>query len=87
MIYVTTSLLVGGWARSQWPYLLAVFVLVAMQISLGVLTVQFGLQQPVLTVGHQLLAVLIVAFLAALSCRSPQKEAKTLPEITEESFF
>ena len=87
MIYVVTSLLIGGWARSQWPFLLAVFVLVVMQISLGLLTVQFGLNQPLLTVGHQLVAVLMVAFLAALICRRPPKEEPTLSESTHESFL
>ena len=87
LIFVITSLLVNGWSRSQWPFLLAVSVLVATQIGLGLLTVQFGLNQPLLTVGHQLVAVLMVALLAALSFRKPHETKATLPAMTDESLL
>ncbi len=83
LIFVITSLAVGGWARSQWLMLLSVFGLVTTQIIFGFLIVQLGLKQPFLTVGHQLLAALLVAFLAALSCRGPSNSSSALPLITD----
>ncbi len=87
LMFVVTSLLVGGWPRSQWPFLLPVSLLVSAQICLGLFTVQFGLNQPAITVAHQLVAALLVAFLAALSCRRPQKKTASFTSITEESLF
>ncbi len=87
LMFVLTSLLVGGWPRSQWPFLLSVSLLVATQIILGLLTVQFGLNQPFITVAHQLVAVLLVALLAALSTRRPQEILATLPGTTDESLL
>ena len=89
LLFVITSLLVSDWSRSQWRFLLAVFLLVATQISLGVLTVQFGLQQPVFTVAHQLVATLLVACLAALSCRRLPVSQVSMPStsIIEEPLF
>ena len=81
LTFVLTSLFVGGWPRSQWPYLLALFLLVATQMTLGILSLKFGLQQPLLTVTHQLIAALLVALLAALSFRSPQNSLPDLSEI------
>ena len=82
-----SSLFVGGWARSQWPFLLAVFLLLVSQISLGLLTVHFDLKNPSLTVAHQLVAALLVAFLAALSCSRPKEKVATLPVIAQKSHF
>ena len=71
LLFVVVSLLAGGWARRQWPLLLAVAGLVVAQIALGVFTLRLGLSQPALTVAHQLVASLLVASLAALACRRP----------------
>ena len=87
LIFVITAFLVGGWARTQWPLLLAVSGLVATQIILGLLTVMIGLQQPFLTVGHQLVAALLVAFLAALICRGPFNSSSTTPVIPDNPLF
>ena len=70
-VFVGVALLAGGWARQQWPLLLTALGLVAAQVALGVSTLRMGLSQPALTVGHQLVACLLVAVLAALSCRRP----------------
>lgn len=67
--FVAIALLAGGWARSQWPLLLGLAVLISTQITLGVLTLRLGLSQPAVTVAHQLVASLLVALLAALLCR------------------
>ncbi len=87
LFFVIISLLAGGWTRSQWPSLLAVFVLVITQVSLGLLTLEFGLKQPALTVSHQLLAALLVALLSALSFRRPQEKEVILPAMTKETFL
>ena len=86
-LLVITSLLVGGWARTQWPFLLIVSLLLASQISLGVLTVHFDLEQPFLTIAHQLVAALLVAFLAALSCRRPREDFAKLNAIAHKAQF
>ena len=87
VLLVITSLSVGGWARTQWPLLLVVSLLLASQISLGSLTVHFHLKQPVLTIAHQLVAALLVAFLAALSCRRPKEYSATLDIISNENHL
>ena len=72
LMFVLISFWVGGWPRSQWPFLLFVLGLVTIQVILGILTLGFGLSQPILTVSHQLVAALLVAVLAALTCRRPE---------------
>ncbi|MGC6483127.1 MAG: COX15/CtaA family protein [Synechococcus sp.] len=70
--FVVLALLVGGWTRRQWPFLLPTAALVMVQIGLGVFSLRLGLAQPVVTVAHQLVACLLVALLAALTCRRPR---------------
>ncbi len=64
-----TAVCVGGWFRSQWPFLLLVSSLIIFQILVGFVSVHFNLSHPSLRVLHQLLAALLVAFLASLCCR------------------
>ncbi len=85
LIFVFSSFAVRGWTRSQWPFLLAVLVLVLGQMTLGMITLNLGLENPLLTVFHQLAATLLVALLAALSFRSPHALAEKLPEMGMES--
>ena len=87
LMFVVTSLMAGGWTRSQWPLLLTVATLVAIQIGLGVLSVHFALAQPALTVAHQLVAVLLVALLAALSSMSPREPSVPLAQLTTETPY
>ncbi len=77
--FVFVAFIQGGWFRDQWPLLLFVVVLLMMQILLGVLSVHLLLDQPLVRVSHQLLACLLVASLAALSCRriSPSSSLKS----------
>ena len=49
---------------------LAALALVAGQIGLGIATLHLQLRQPALTIGHQLVAALLVALLAGLAGRS-----------------
>jgi len=71
LLFVVVALLVGGWSRRQWPWLLSSVLLVTFQAVLGVTTLRLGLQQPLVTITHQLVAALLVAVLAALTVRSP----------------
>ena len=87
LIFVISSLCVGGWTRSQWPLLMGVFLLVSAQISLGVLTMQLGLKQPFLTVSHQVVAALLIALLSALSCLRPQRKEVINPESSIDTFL
>ena len=71
LLFVVVALFVGGWSRRQWPWLLSSVLLVTFQAVLGVTTLRLGLQQPLVTITHQLVAALLVAVLAALTVRSP----------------
>ena len=84
-LFVAVALVAGGWARRQWPLLLAVASLVFLQIALGVFTLRLGLAQPSLTVAHQLVACLLVALLAALTCRRPHLSVQTDPALLDSS--
>ena len=83
--FVLTAMMVGGWPRRQWPFLLAAIGLVFLQITLGVLTLQLGLSQPVVTVAHQLVAAILVALLSALMFRTPEAQQLSLPVLIEDS--
>ena len=85
LLFVITSLFAGEWSRSQWRFLLVVSLLSVTQITLGVITLRLGLHQPWITISHQLVATLLVACLAALSCRSLAGTQSSLPLIPKES--
>ncbi|KGG12947.1 Heme A synthase [Prochlorococcus sp. MIT 0601] len=85
--FVITSIYKGGWFRDQWPFLLTVFSLLVIQIMLGVFSVQLGLKQPLLTISHQLIAALLVAFLSALSFRRPKAENLGINHDFQDSLF
>ena len=52
---------------NQWPYLLTITFLIISQIFLGVFSIKLGMSEPVLVIGHQLFACLLVAVLSALN--------------------
>ena len=85
LLFVGVALVSGRWGRSQWPLLLTAVLLVGTQIALGVSTLRLGLSQPVLTVGHQLVACLLVAVLAALMCRRQSPAADSLIAVPDSS--
>ncbi len=74
--FVISSLGVGGWPRSQWPWLSATLGLVGLQISVGVLSAKLELSNPSVTVAHQLIAALLVALLSSLAFKGPQEYPK-----------
>ena len=52
---------------NQWPYLLTITFLIIAQIFLGVFSIQLGMSEPGLVIGHQLVACLLVAVISALN--------------------
>ncbi len=76
--YVMTSLFASEWSRSQWPFLVSVLGLIAIQIALGYFSVIYGLSTPILIVAHQLVAALLVAFLSALLFKKPEAPSSVL---------
>ena len=52
---------------NQWRYLLTIVFLIISQIFLGVFSIQLGMTEPSLIIGHQLIACLLVAVLSALN--------------------
>lgn len=85
VVFVVVALIAGGWARQQWPLLCVALGLVAAQVALGVSTLRMGLSQPALTVGHQLVACLLVAVLSALACRRPPSASATPSVVLDSS--
>lgn len=85
LLFVAAALLSGRWGRSQWPLLCMALVLVGTQIALGVSTLRLGLSQPALTVAHQLVACLLVAVLAALTCRRQPPASDALIALSDSS--
>jgi len=51
----------------EWHYLLAIIFLIISQIFLGVFSIQLGMSEPSLIIGHQLIACLLVAVISALN--------------------
>ena len=52
---------------NQWPYFLMITFLIISQIFLGVFSIQLGMSEPALVIGHQLVACLLVAVISALN--------------------
>ncbi len=52
---------------NQWPYFLMITFLIISQICLGVFSIQLGMSEPFLVIGHQLVACLLVAVISALT--------------------
>lgn len=61
--------LTPGWCRQQRPLTITAALLVITQIGLGVSTLRLQLAIPGVTIAHQLVASLLLAILAALTCR------------------
>ncbi len=87
LTFVVTAVLAGGWPRSQWPYLVFISLLITLQVSLGILSMRFELSEPLITIGHQLVATLLVAYLALLSCSQPTLTSSEETQMVEKTFF
>ena len=61
--------------------------MLVIQVTLGITSVRMGLSEPAVTVGHQLIAAILVALLAALSSRRPDSLDPKVSEIVNESIL
>jgi heme a synthase len=64
------TLLTPATRQRSWPFALAGVLLVVLQVVLGVLTLRLSLAVPLVTVGHQITAALLVGLLTGLAVRS-----------------
>ena len=64
------TLLTPATRQRSWPFALAGALLVVLQVVLGVLTLRLSLAVPLVTVGHQITAALLVGLLTGLAVRS-----------------
>ena len=83
--FAGAAVLAGGWARQQWPWLGGAVLLVLVQVALGVFTLRLGLSQPAVTVAHQLVAALLIALLAALLVRSPDRPSPSRSVVLDDT--
>jgi cytochrome c oxidase assembly protein subunit 15 len=70
LLLSASMVLLPGPQRSQWRLAGAAAALTVLQVLLGVFTLRLALAVPLVTVGHQITAALLVAVLAALAVRS-----------------
>jgi len=61
---------------NNWKYLCSLFLLLISQIFLGILSLKTNLTEPMLVIGHQLNASLLIAILTALIFRNPKLNKK-----------
>ncbi len=67
ILFVIFSSFHGDVFINQWPYFLSIIFLISAQIFLGVFSIQLGMSEPTLIIGHQLIACLLVAVISALN--------------------
>jgi len=67
ILFVIVSSLQRDVFVDQWPYLLLIILLIISQILLGVFSIHLGMSEPILIIGHQLIACLLVAVISALN--------------------
>ena len=69
LLLAVLTALRAGWCRQQRPLTTTAALLVISQIGLGVVSLRLQLAVPGVTIAHQLVAALLLAILAALTCR------------------
>ena len=69
LLLAVLTALSAGWCRQQRPLTTTAALLVISQIGLGVVSLRLQLAVPGVTIAHQLVAALLLAILAALTCR------------------
>ena len=67
ILFVIISFIKRDVFINEWPYFLMIIFLISSQILLGVFSVQSGMSEPALIVGHQLIACLLVSVISALN--------------------
>jgi len=87
IFFVIYSLASVGWTRSQWPFLLMILMLLIAQVSIGYFSINLELSQPILTISHQLIAALLVAFLSALIFRSSDQDLDRFSKLRKQRFL
>ncbi len=60
--------------KNNWKYLIGIFFLTLLQITLGILTLKTDLTQPLLIVSHQIVASLLIATLTTLIFRNKNEK-------------
>ncbi len=75
--FIIISFTVRDIFLNHWPYLLTIFFLIISQIFLGVFSIQLGMSEPVLVIGHQLVACLLVAIISALTFKGRGVDASS----------
>ena len=69
LLLAVITAVVPGWCRQQRSLTTTAALLVISQIGLGVASLRLQLTVPGVTIAHQLVAALLLAILAALTCR------------------
>ncbi len=69
LLACSVTLLTSATRRRSWPFALGGVLLVVLQLVLGVLTLRLSLAVPLVTVGHQITAALLVGLLTGLAVR------------------
>ena len=70
---------------NQWPYFLTITLLIVSQILLGIFSIQLGMSQPSLVIGHQLVACLLVAIISAMNFKGRGIDGSSEPLFINES--
>ncbi len=80
LILFIKAISVGGWFKSQWPFLIFILTLIISQVVVGAFSAHLNLNEPSLRVLHQLLAALLVGSLSSLCCRKSILISSDLPK-------
>ncbi len=67
IVFVICSSLQRDVFVNQWLYLVSIIFLIVSQIFLGAFSIHIGMSEPILIIGHQLIACLLVAVISALN--------------------
>jgi len=70
---------------NEWPYLVSIVFLIISQIFLGVFSIHLGMSEPILIIGHQLIACLLVAVIAALNFKGRGIDESSQPLFINQS--
>ncbi len=80
VLVLAAALLLAPGHRRDRPYATAAALLVLVQVLLGILSLRLALAVPLVTVGHQITAALLVAVLSALTLRTLPASAVPSPD-------